>query len=761
MSRLKRAGISLWIPLLLVAIETSLLCCGCGGGSGPGNTVTQSTPVLSSITVSPASVTLIAGQTQQLSATAKYSDGSTKDVTSTAIWASSSTSIATVSNTGMLTSIASGNSSISATASGVSGSITVQVNAKTIQSLAVTPVGATFAIGIQHQFVAAGTYNDSSTGDVTDSVSWSSSNPQVASVSSSGLVAALAPGTAEIVAASGGVQGSTSLVISTDSGGLVLSTNPTDEMIVSGIDSNGAKVSFYGTRDSNGVPQAITQIQQLGSDGTQQVVSFDAQGRPIYASDSRGALFNLDWASSTQGVVTAVASSGASVFSAPFTVPQATAAIKSPQVTVHRNASSPKAEAATAPSGNVVEIEVSDSCTPPVPESMANVQVTMETPDGTTVENIPVTNNGDGTYNAMLPSPTTSIIGNSELLAEELAAQQAQAAACQNQGIQQTSTFCTALAAAAALLGVELPTVIADGCTAIGVGTNLCSASQRVSSWLDPYTNYLVNVSATASTYSDLGVSKTQLGIWGKKTFDPFQISLNCRLPASVNVVPDSLTLSSGQGAALHADLFDANNIWIRNSAFTASWQTSDPNVAIVGSTGFDVFPTGVNPGGATITASATSTVTGTEISSSKSGTSSVTVNGCPTTPATGPLTSAVTPTSIVLPLPTCDSTGNCSAQGGPLTYTNTSSSQCPLNTGLTASTGSTPTILWQGYYYDVSWTTNCGPTLDAGKSCQFVFSDTASPTTIPGNSTDSTTYTITIEDNASQPSVQVTVTPL
>jgi len=53
---------------------------------------------IDSITVSPSSATISAGQTQQFQAVAFFSDGTIGDITTTATWASSNTAIATVSN---------------------------------------------------------------------------------------------------------------------------------------------------------------------------------------------------------------------------------------------------------------------------------------------------------------------------------------------------------------------------------------------------------------------------------------------------------------------------------------------------------------------------------------------------------------------------------------------------------------------------------------------------------------------------------------
>ncbi len=91
------------------------------------------TVTLSSITVTPANPTIAPGLTQQFTATGHYSDGSTQDITMTAIWSSSTTSVAVISNAtgsnGLATAVAAGSSTITATSGSIPGSTTLTVNA--------------------------------------------------------------------------------------------------------------------------------------------------------------------------------------------------------------------------------------------------------------------------------------------------------------------------------------------------------------------------------------------------------------------------------------------------------------------------------------------------------------------------------------------------------------------------------------------------------------------------------------------------------
>jgi uncharacterized protein YjdB len=92
--------------------------------SGPvsGTTVLNVTKaVVQSISIFSSSASLGAGQTQQFTATATYSDGSQQDVTAKAKWTSASASVATINATGLATGITFGATTITATYTDTTG----------------------------------------------------------------------------------------------------------------------------------------------------------------------------------------------------------------------------------------------------------------------------------------------------------------------------------------------------------------------------------------------------------------------------------------------------------------------------------------------------------------------------------------------------------------------------------------------------------------------------------------------------------------
>ena len=174
-------------------------------------------PLLTSITVTPSSATVALGTMQQFTATGNYSDGSTSDLTALASWTASPGMVGSVSNTpgsqGLALGVATGTATITATYASTSGTGTLTVVAALI-SISVTPANDNITAGTTQQYAATGTYSDQSTQDLTNQVTWSSSQPAVAAITAAGLASGMSNGQAAITALLGAVQGSTGLTVS-------------------------------------------------------------------------------------------------------------------------------------------------------------------------------------------------------------------------------------------------------------------------------------------------------------------------------------------------------------------------------------------------------------------------------------------------------------------------------------------------------------------------------------------------------------------
>ena len=198
---MKRA---LVVALLVFAVVLS----GCGGGSG-GHAGPPPPPTLSSIAVATTTPSIAPTTTAQFVATGTFSDGSTQNLTNSVNWSSSSTAVATISNTagtkGVASAVAAGNTTITATSGGVSGSASLTVSNASLNSITVSPSGPTIDVGTQQQFTATGNFSDGTTQDVSNLSVWTSSATNVATVTTnSGLATGKNQGTTTITATFGG-----------------------------------------------------------------------------------------------------------------------------------------------------------------------------------------------------------------------------------------------------------------------------------------------------------------------------------------------------------------------------------------------------------------------------------------------------------------------------------------------------------------------------------------------------------------------------
>lgn len=165
-----------------------------------------SSPALISIAVTPANPSVPLGQSVQFTATGTYSDGGTQNLSATATWSSSATGVATVSSSGLATSRAAGSATITATFGGISGQTTLTVSPAALVSLSITPTTASIPLGAGQQFAASGTFTDGSVQNVTNTSTWVSSAPQVATINSSGFATSIGTGSSSILASSGSIS---------------------------------------------------------------------------------------------------------------------------------------------------------------------------------------------------------------------------------------------------------------------------------------------------------------------------------------------------------------------------------------------------------------------------------------------------------------------------------------------------------------------------------------------------------------------------
>jgi hypothetical protein len=149
-----------------------------------------------SITLTPPSANLQVGQTAQFSATVVGL--ANKTVT----WSSSDNAKATVDNTGKVTAVAAGSATIIAATSDAnvkaSAIVTITAVSKGVTKVEISPNADILGVGQTRQLTANVTRDPGIAGSVT----WTSSNTAVATISTSGVVTAVTSGSTVITAAS-------------------------------------------------------------------------------------------------------------------------------------------------------------------------------------------------------------------------------------------------------------------------------------------------------------------------------------------------------------------------------------------------------------------------------------------------------------------------------------------------------------------------------------------------------------------------------
>ncbi len=249
--------------------------------------VTVTARGVASVQVTPTTPALLVGGFVQL--LARTFDETGAPVTDRAIlWGTSDPTIAVVDVAGLVTGIAPGAATVTATSESRSAAVGVTVSAVPVSTVQLTPTLDSVVIGQATQLTA--TPRDSTGAALTGRlITWTTNASGVATVSSSGLVLGVAPGTAIITASSGSKSNTSTILVRPRPVGAVilspaqsaLTVGQTVRLTVQITDGSGnlltgRPVSF----SSNNV-----NVAQVAVDGT---VTVSAPGTAIITATSEG-----------------------------------------------------------------------------------------------------------------------------------------------------------------------------------------------------------------------------------------------------------------------------------------------------------------------------------------------------------------------------------------------------------------------------------------------------------------------------------------
>ncbi|WP_420448359.1 Ig-like domain-containing protein [Candidatus Palauibacter sp.] len=206
---------------LVAAVDSVGLVTGVGAGqaevtaAAKGVTgradVTVVAPAPTTVAVTPDTVALAAlGQTAQFTAEVRDQAGRAMEGVPVA-WSSGDTTVAAVDSAGLVTAVGAGETTITATSGEVSGEAVVTVM-QSAGSVVVSPAADTVAPGDTLRLVAEA-FDENGHRVEGAQFDWSSSAVLVASVDGSGLVTAVAEGTATITATTGDARGTAEITV--------------------------------------------------------------------------------------------------------------------------------------------------------------------------------------------------------------------------------------------------------------------------------------------------------------------------------------------------------------------------------------------------------------------------------------------------------------------------------------------------------------------------------------------------------------------
>ena len=282
--------------IAVTVVLLGLIVAGCGGGGNnstnnrpnptptpaptssptpsPSPTPTPAPASLTALQVTPGTMSIGAGATQQFTATGVFSDNSKKDMTASVQWSSSAAAIASIDASGLAHAVDSGTVMITATSGAIQGtaSLSITVAVVNLNAIAISPAASSIPVNTSQQFTATGTYSDGTSRDLTALVTWASSANGVATIDVNGMAAGVAAGTANISATLGAVTSSTTLTVNAPAIASIAVT-PVGLTLGIGIHQQYTATAIYTDGSSQDLSSAVT-----WSSSAQSVATVDNTG---------------------------------------------------------------------------------------------------------------------------------------------------------------------------------------------------------------------------------------------------------------------------------------------------------------------------------------------------------------------------------------------------------------------------------------------------------------------------------------------------
>ncbi len=236
-------------------------------------TIEVSAAKIVTIQVTPAASSLAAGNGRQLIATGYFSDGTQNDITNEAAWTLNTdneslpnNNVIDVSGTGYVTAVNPGQAEVSASLDGIcnSDNVTLKVTPAELKSIQITPDIQQLANGVNQKLIAAGIYSDGTTADLTNMVTWETTNPEVALITQSGEVQAQGEGKVTVSADYRGVKSGDPQIITVTSAELQeITVTPVEASVAEGV---AKKLTAAGRFTDGGTADISEQVSWVSSD---------------------------------------------------------------------------------------------------------------------------------------------------------------------------------------------------------------------------------------------------------------------------------------------------------------------------------------------------------------------------------------------------------------------------------------------------------------------------------------------------------------